>query len=202
MQGGAKMAVRRARLQGRGCALPQMGDSSCHDFGRRWRRVDIHPHHSARGILTGEIRRALMKFVIATIFVLAAAVVAAWLVFDFRESVYCRRGSLDFKKGITEPVIKNFPVVQSVTNAEPQYHFGCGDGLTPAEQSLRYRSQLPPSRLYPAIVTHIVQCGYLPVAGSNMFPCFFTNGSKWLYVNALSETTNATRLDVELTFEK
>ena len=145
-------------------------------------------------------KHVVMKSVITSCGLLAIIVVA-WLTFDFRESVYCRRGSLDFRRGITERVIRDFPIAQAVSSHEPRYHFGCGDGPKPADQSLTYRSQLPPSRLCPQIFKHIMQCGYAPVQGSTNLPCYFTNGGKWLFLSVLSETANVSRIDVELNLD-
>jgi hypothetical protein len=128
----------------------------------------------------------------AFIISLLGAAYAWFVLLDLRESVYCQRGSWDFWVGITEPVIKSFPAPSA---ASSEYHWGCGDGPKPPDQTIAFKSSLPVAEVLTLAQRHIVSYGFHPLADLESSGLSFTNGQGWLYVAAKATDDGGTHFE-------
>lgn len=136
-------------------------------------------------------------WIVSFLLIPLAGLSALWLLagFSLQESVYCQRGSLDYFWGITERVIKYFPTPD--LTGVPEFHWGRGDGPKPPDQSVYFDSQAAETNLLATALKHIKQCGFHPTKATNGH-CYFTNGSKYLYLGIVSEN-GITKVHAELT---
>ena len=119
--------------------------------------------------------------------------------FDFRESVYCRRGSWDFWSGINDPVIKCFPILQAVS--EPEYHWSCGDGPKLPSQAVSYRSNLPAIELLKSVQPYIAYHGFSPVVNENSDGFAFIKDRNTFYLNIKPAGDGCTILSAEAHYD-
>jgi hypothetical protein len=115
--------------------------------------------------------------------------------FQSRETVYCYRSSLDFYFGITERVIRHFPTPQSTS--QPRYHFGCGDGPKPPDQTVVFESALGTDALKQIAQQHVLKCGYALSQQEGDFAFWYSKGSKSLYLK-IESTGSVSKVHAEL----
>jgi hypothetical protein len=117
----------------------------------------------------------------------ALAVLLFLLRFYSRESVYCYRNSLDFRLGITEAVIRNFPTPE--TTSPPRFYFSCGDGPKPPEQEVTFESSSDKKVLKKLFQEHIAKFGYRVTDQKDEFTIWYSNANRSLFLKI--ESTNS-----------
>jgi len=135
---------------------------------------------------------------IGVLLILFFGAASVWFVLDgFRESVYCQRGTWDFRVGITEPVIARFPT-PSATSEE--FHWGCGDGPKPPDQTITFDSRLPVSNVLALAQRHIASNGFHQTVNRESPGLTFTNGQRWLYLSVTPKDDGGTHVIVSVLF--
>ena len=74
---------------------------------------------------------------------------------QFSESLYSKQNTFSFYVTITDSVISNFPIVDSVST--PEYFYSSGEGPKPIIQSISYKSRAPQKILLDSAVQFAVK---------------------------------------------